>query len=244
MVVYKSCGEYIVTLEKLIFTNTNEDRKVYDSRYAKYRADILNVVQIEHKITKKCIKEITNTSYKKNTVIYKVGETIEVTDFDTNSKKICTTGIHYFLSKEPAFYYSYSVLKRLRFTGQWLGWNRDGKQKEIGHLVEGRFRGDLVKTNHKGIKEKFNFTNGHLNFAKHQINDDYYVIVTSKHGQKTTTIYLFGNPICSIKDCNVDCKTAPKPNFTEMAIFTDGNISQIGYYKDGVQYIPPKNENS
>ena len=49
---YKKCGDYIVTMKKLPDTITNESRRnVVDPLYAKFRADKLMVVSIEHKDT-------------------------------------------------------------------------------------------------------------------------------------------------------------------------------------------------
>ena len=47
--VFKSCGNYVVVLEKLPDTITNELRTTYDPRYSKYRANKLKTVLIFYK---------------------------------------------------------------------------------------------------------------------------------------------------------------------------------------------------
>ena len=47
-------------------------------------------------------------SYKDNTFIYKVGETIEVDDFDDNRWNECSKGIHFFINRNEAVMYEFS----------------------------------------------------------------------------------------------------------------------------------------
>jgi hypothetical protein len=105
--VYKSCYNYIVVLLKLADTKTNESRsKITNPLYAKYRANKLKVIAIVHKFDPtKLITEVENSSYERNKVIYKVGKILEISDYDDDLENVCSTGIHYFKTVEPAFYY-------------------------------------------------------------------------------------------------------------------------------------------
>lgn len=39
--------------------------------------------------------------------VYRIGETVEVTDFDQNRWNECSTGIHFFMNREDAVKYVY-----------------------------------------------------------------------------------------------------------------------------------------
>ena len=45
------------------------------------------------------------TSIRDSTFIYKVGETVKVDDFDTNRCNECSTGIHFFITRQEAVDY-------------------------------------------------------------------------------------------------------------------------------------------
>jgi hypothetical protein len=111
-IVYKSCQKkWIVTLKTLEDTITNISRPlspigVADAQHAKFRGNKFMVVRIEDKhdptIT---IDSVANSCYANSKLVYTVGEIVEVPDYDMNLNKICSTGIHFFLSKEAAFQY-------------------------------------------------------------------------------------------------------------------------------------------
>ena len=46
-------------------------------------------------------------SKKDSGFFYKVGEVVSVNDFDTNRWKECSTGIHFFMTREEAIKYNY-----------------------------------------------------------------------------------------------------------------------------------------
>src|SRR5438128_5301429 len=106
MFVFKSCqNDYIVVLQKLDDSKTNEHRKdVVDARYAKFRADRLIVVRIYNKCNGEEIQTITNSVYSKKTITYTCNEIVEVTDYDEDINKVCSSGIHYFKTEEAAKY--------------------------------------------------------------------------------------------------------------------------------------------
>ena len=103
---YKRCGDYIVTMKKLPDTICNESRKgIVDPLHAKFRADKLLVVSIEHKLTGNKINRIQNTTYH-NQIWYEVSKEVSVTDYNQDLDEVCAPGIHYFLSRDAAFYYN------------------------------------------------------------------------------------------------------------------------------------------
>ena len=104
--VYKSCQtEWIVVLEPLKDTITNMNRRsVVDDRYAKFRGNKFKVVKIEHKLDPtKTVDEIENSIYGKK-IVYKVGEIVEVEDYDQDIENICASGIHFYKTKEGAYW--------------------------------------------------------------------------------------------------------------------------------------------
>ena len=92
-VTFKKCRGKIV---KLLIT---EDAKRSSATTYKCRASKAKVLEIEDDLN-----EIAS-NYDSN-FIYRVGETIEVKDFDENRWNECSTGIHFFMSKELAKQYS------------------------------------------------------------------------------------------------------------------------------------------
>jgi hypothetical protein len=108
--VYKSCAEYVVILERLLDTITNENRNTISNEqfkpFAKYRGNKFLVKDIFHKFdsTNK-VSSISSSNFEKK-LEYKIGKIIIPDNFDTNLENICSNGIHYFLKLECAFYYS------------------------------------------------------------------------------------------------------------------------------------------
>lgn len=149
-IVWKSCGNYIVTLQKLPDSITNESRKsIAVSLTAKYRADKLKVIKIENKdYPEETLESIENTFHKSKTVIYIVGEIVSVDDFDTDLEKVCTTGIHYFKSKEVAFYWDRDTPEN----GKLIGWHENGNKKSEVTYVAGKRDGKWIDWYDNGKK--------------------------------------------------------------------------------------------
>jgi len=55
---------------------------------------------------------------------YEVGKEIEVNDYDDNLTNICSTGIHYFLSEEPAFFWKFNFDN---YTGEYKMYHENGQ---------------------------------------------------------------------------------------------------------------------
>ena len=104
---YKKCrGGRIVVLE--ICGNHNEEREgIVDKRFAKMRCSKARVIRIydmhDRSIEYKEAFGIRHKSFR-----YTVGEVVEpVNDFNKDLNKVCASGIHYFLTEEPAYYMGY-----------------------------------------------------------------------------------------------------------------------------------------
>lgn len=99
-VAFKKAEGFIVVLE----ISENALRSSATTR--KCRASKAKVLRIEN--LDGSISDIqTVRSYYDSTFIYKVGETVEVRDFDTNRWEECSTGIHHFMSRQEAAEYNY-----------------------------------------------------------------------------------------------------------------------------------------
>ena len=95
---WKKCGRYIVKLKIC------EDAERSSSTSLKCRcskADVLEIQNLDGSIAD--ITEISPNNDEK--FIYKVGETVEVEDFDKNRWNDCSTGIHFFIDRDVAVLY-------------------------------------------------------------------------------------------------------------------------------------------
>ena len=106
--VFKSCHNCIVVLQKTIDTKTNEKRKgVVNEEFASFRGDIFKVILIFDRHSPLLnFSEIKNSMYGEK-VNYVVGQLVRSDFFDKDIEKICTHGIHYFKTIDPAFYTGY-----------------------------------------------------------------------------------------------------------------------------------------
>lgn len=100
--VYASCKAYIVTLQKLPDTITNEARIhcLKNRLYALYRGSKFLVISINHKITN---EEINQISCNHHNVTFIKGQIVHNKLYD-KSHELYTTGIKYYLTKEVAFH--------------------------------------------------------------------------------------------------------------------------------------------
>jgi antitoxin component YwqK of YwqJK toxin-antitoxin module len=150
--VYKSCGNYVVVLEKLDDTRTNESRSnIADPKYAKYRANKLKTILIINKFDPSdVIMEIENSFYAKK-VVYRTGEIIEIDDYNYNLNKVCSTGIHYFKTVEKSFFWE--LLKfNPKFTGKLIKWYENGNKLIEGEHKEGKREGKWIEWYENGNK--------------------------------------------------------------------------------------------
>ena len=91
---YKKAGGKIVELE------IQEDAKRSSATTRKCRASKAKVLSITSIDGEEHFEE-AKSNYD-NSFVYKVGETVEVKDFDENRWNECSTGIHHFITREEA----------------------------------------------------------------------------------------------------------------------------------------------
>ena len=99
-VAFKKAEDFIVVLE------ISEDALRLSATTRKCRASKARVLRIEN--LDGSISDIQEVrSYYDPDFIYKVGETVEVRNFDTDRWNECSTGIHHFMSRQEAVDYKY-----------------------------------------------------------------------------------------------------------------------------------------
>lgn len=99
-IAFKKADGHIVVLEIL------EDALRSSATTRKCRASKAKVLRIEN--LDGSVSDIQEVySYYDPDFVYKVGEVVEVEDFDTNRWNECSTGIHHFMSRQEAVDYDY-----------------------------------------------------------------------------------------------------------------------------------------
>lgn len=151
--VYKSCGLYIVVLEKLTDTITNEYLNC--NPYAKYRGNKFLVKDIIHKFDKNVKNDHIMYSYCCNRMIlYKIGKIVMSDNyyyFDCLKELDTTRCIHeitYFLKIERAYYHSLEKIKN----GEYLKWNDSGQLIVKCTYVNGFLNGKYLEWYNSGQK--------------------------------------------------------------------------------------------
>jgi hypothetical protein len=108
---------WLVVLEKLSDTRTNEKRRgIHDSKFAKFRADKLKVIEIfdvnNLNVDRKSITNVyTDNKYEGyddvifHKIVYTVGDIVYPDFYDEAIENVCSNGIHYFKSFDTAFSY-------------------------------------------------------------------------------------------------------------------------------------------
>lgn len=140
-IVYKSGGK---SNEYLIILGVNPDdtnlkrTRVVNKDTAKFRCRKAFVVDIQHKDTGELVDSICS-NYNPN-FIYKRGEYIEEPAYNTNINIVCSKGIHFFTTKEPAFLYKYIPKK---YNGIYQKWHDNGQLKSECEYKNGVKEGPL-----------------------------------------------------------------------------------------------------
>jgi len=137
---FKSCGDSIVVLEKLEDTITNESRQdIIDPLHASYRGNKFFVKIIFKKMMPSMTLDyIHNTTYLNDTMVYKTGEICE-TSFDNDITQVNSSGIHYFISVDTAFYYNMTVDDK--YTGWLWEYYPNGAPQTVMQLKNGKLNG-------------------------------------------------------------------------------------------------------
>ena len=137
--VYKICNDaisnkYFVILEKPDDAITNEERKVFDMNYSKYRANKLLVKQIirmnpnfiNHNVSR--VLHVNNVKGEVKRTLYKVDEYVSVHDYCTNIDETDTTGIHYYKTNHACFFTNQYPFES-DYMGIWLVCDSDAGNK-------------------------------------------------------------------------------------------------------------------
>ena len=222
--VFKSCDTYIVALQKLKDTITNEDRKVHNKNRAIYRGNKFRVIDIVSKVDlaftlthdeeKKEITEV-NSDFTDNFVYIK-NEIVECKNYK-NTKNVYAPGIHYYTLWSSAFYHNlYKVLLDKKYeniyTGKDCEWYDDGKLMCESNILNGQ--------NH-GIEECWH-ENGNLRS-----------IETWKNGKKDGVTKVFYENGQQFSELNyIDGHENGPIKFWH----ENGIVSEIHYYKNGVKH--------
>ena len=95
---WKKCGKYIVKLR------ITEDAMRASATTRKCRCSKAEVLAIENMDGTPSEETEVASSYDKS-FVYRISETVEVKDFDTDRWKECSTGIHFFITRDEAVRY-------------------------------------------------------------------------------------------------------------------------------------------
>uniref|UniRef100_A0A6C0EBY0 Uncharacterized protein n=1 Tax=viral metagenome TaxID=1070528 RepID=A0A6C0EBY0_9ZZZZ len=137
--VYKHSLNWILILEKLGSTRTNESRDVYDSHYAPYRASELKVVKIFDRFNPDLTTNmIINNEFNGEKLTYEVGKTVSSV-FDGNTKEIHTFGIRYYKTLDRVYYLFRP--ENVNYTGVWYDWSITGSLVLECNYVNGILNG-------------------------------------------------------------------------------------------------------
>ena len=123
----------VITLDIPDDAITNVDRtSVVVKDTAKYRTNKAEVLKIEDEDGKEYTEAITGF-YHLESLTYRLNELVEVSDYDMDLEKVCSTGIHFFLTKCVAELYTpYSIEN-----GLFQSWYDNGQKEEEYTLVNG-----------------------------------------------------------------------------------------------------------
>lgn len=154
-IVYKSVGQYVISLKLDDECKTNENRKyIFDPMYAKNRCDRAYVVDILNKFTKESIDSIESDFDE--TFVYVRNKYITVDDYDA-SNEICSRGIHYYMSYEAAYFHGLDKVEN----GEYLQFYDDGELFEKCNYVNGLIHGLYESWYRNGqLYKRCNYVNG------------------------------------------------------------------------------------
>lgn len=158
---YKSADQNIIELDiDLSSVTTNLNRNVIDKKFAKFRCNKAFVVDIYDKFSNQKL-ECVYSDYDKN-FRYEKGQYVDVLEYEENENIICDKGIHFYLTKEAAYYHNLN--KILKLNGTYKKWTDDGLLHEECIYVDG-IKNGLEKRWHKNgqLCVKCNYLNDKKN---------------------------------------------------------------------------------
>ena len=170
---YKKCqGNRIVKLE--ILGHNNQDRKVQNKSYAKYRCEKAKVLSIYHMDDRSSYDSAVSLYQKE--ITYKIGEIVCPDNYDKSSR-VCSNGIHYFLTERAAYHYNYSP-----FNGIHLEYDGDGNLHERCFKKRGKIDGKYeIFGEDKKISLICNYRNGKLHGSYEKFNSQGILILKCEY---------------------------------------------------------------
>jgi hypothetical protein len=148
--VYKKCVDYfsednsrkwLIVLEKLDDSETNEARdNVMDKKCAKFRANKLKVLKIINVNKPRFTKKYILSTYADTMIQYTVGEIVYPDYYDKNINNVCSGGIHYFNTVEPAYFYDGYPSGH---NGSFCEYYDNGLKRLEGYLSDGKKSEDI-----------------------------------------------------------------------------------------------------
>lgn len=150
--VFESCRcDWIIIMQKLTDTMTDEIRPVDDSDHAEYQANKLQVIVIFNKLDPKNTIDIIDSSiYYQKPIKYEVGKIVSINDFCTDGNELSTKGIYYFKTIETAFYRNIDLL--YNYMGKYYEWYHNGNKCVEGEYKNGKKNGYWIYWKNNGTK--------------------------------------------------------------------------------------------
>ena len=155
-IAYKSAGKYIVKLQVPVGSHTNRGRRgVADPNRAKFRTDKAHVLKIRHKRTGRCVRSVR--SDHDPMVRYIVGEdVVPRRGYNLDPDEVCASGIHFFLTREPAYDYDFEIRN-----GIFQVWHDNGQLAATGMKKNNQMNGERKMYHENGaLFRSDNWING------------------------------------------------------------------------------------
>jgi antitoxin component YwqK of YwqJK toxin-antitoxin module len=163
MIGYKAAiaGEtrVVITLDIPEDAITNVARtSVVVKETAKYRTNKAKVLKIEDKDGKEYTEARTGF-YDLESLTYRLNELVEVSDYDMDLEKVCSRGIHFFLTRGVAELYTREWVQN----GLYQSWYDNGQIQEESTFVNGQIEGLYQRWYENGEKwQECTYVNGKL----------------------------------------------------------------------------------
>ena len=153
VVGYKKLSNGVIAELRILGLNNALREDILDKRYASYRCSEAYVLHLQS-IDNELISVSRAKSMYDQNFIYEVGKIVKVDNYDTNPNNIRSTGIHYFISPERAFYY---CLPTTDHEGEYKTWYDNGQIESLGMYVTGRKDGRWSEWYINGIPRLINY---------------------------------------------------------------------------------------
>jgi len=166
-----------------ILGKNNQKRKVINSKYAQYRCSEAKVLEIYDPENLQNVYHLGQSKFDKK-FYYKVDEIVKVYDYDEDIEEVITTGIHYFLTEEAAYFRDLDKI----YNGKYYDWCENGGLIAERTYVEGLVEGESKLFIKGKICNIVNYKNGLRNGIAIQYRNskqkeiECYYINDKKHG--------------------------------------------------------------